>query len=52
MASPLLGPAGNVEFLLHAKLWLPGEETGGLPDEHSLDVGAAIRQGDAVRSKQ
>ncbi|MGH2740201.1 MAG: TlyA family RNA methyltransferase [Actinomycetota bacterium] len=41
MASPLKGPAGNVEFLLHGVL--------GGPDM-PLDVGAAIGEGSAMRA--
>lgn len=40
MASPLPGPAGNVEFLLHAT----AREDGG-----SLDIGSAIEEGKALR---
>jgi 23S rRNA (cytidine1920-2'-O)/16S rRNA (cytidine1409-2'-O)-methyltransferase len=35
IASPITGPAGNVEFLLHARAGSPGDG--------SLDVDAAVR---------
>jgi 23S rRNA (cytidine1920-2'-O)/16S rRNA (cytidine1409-2'-O)-methyltransferase len=41
MASPLLGPAGNAEFLVHAARGSASTE---------LDVDAAVREADALRS--
>lgn len=43
-ASPLLGPAGNVEFLLHLR-WTPGPVT--LPDE---PIRRAVAAGRAIRA--
>jgi 23S rRNA (cytidine1920-2'-O)/16S rRNA (cytidine1409-2'-O)-methyltransferase len=40
MASPLPGPAGNVEFFLHARVGAP---------EASLDLDAAVSEGTSVR---
>jgi 23S rRNA (cytidine1920-2'-O)/16S rRNA (cytidine1409-2'-O)-methyltransferase len=47
-ASPLLGPAGNVEFLLHAVRPGPPERSG-LPLEPML--GAAVAEGEDLRSR-
>jgi 23S rRNA (cytidine1920-2'-O)/16S rRNA (cytidine1409-2'-O)-methyltransferase len=46
IASPVVGPAGNVEFLMLAR-------DGGAPNETTteLDVEAAIAEGDAVRGR-
>jgi 23S rRNA (cytidine1920-2'-O)/16S rRNA (cytidine1409-2'-O)-methyltransferase len=41
MASPLTGPAGNVEFFLHARKGQPGE---------ALDLDAVLAQGREVRA--
>lgn len=52
MASPVVGPAGNVEFLLHARKTSadPDDEPGDEPgDEPDLD--AAIDEGEAVRAR-
>jgi 23S rRNA (cytidine1920-2'-O)/16S rRNA (cytidine1409-2'-O)-methyltransferase len=43
MASPLLGPAGNVEFFLHARV---GAEPA------TADLDAAVREGEALRPVQ
>ena len=40
MASPILGPAGNVEFLLHA---------GCADEDHTLDVDSAVAEGRGLR---
>jgi hypothetical protein len=40
MASPLPGPAGNVEFFLHARVGEAGRE---------VDLDAAVAEGAAVR---
>jgi 23S rRNA (cytidine1920-2'-O)/16S rRNA (cytidine1409-2'-O)-methyltransferase len=41
MASPLPGPAGNIEFLLHAG--------GGMPDDVVLDIDVALEEGSMLR---
>jgi 23S rRNA (cytidine1920-2'-O)/16S rRNA (cytidine1409-2'-O)-methyltransferase len=43
MASPLLGPAGNVEFFVHARKGDPGD---------ILDVGSAIDDGMEIRKRR
>jgi 23S rRNA (cytidine1920-2'-O)/16S rRNA (cytidine1409-2'-O)-methyltransferase len=48
MASPLLGPAGNVEFLLHAVRG-PGA-SGGAAFDLDGAIACAVREGEALRS--
>jgi 23S rRNA (cytidine1920-2'-O)/16S rRNA (cytidine1409-2'-O)-methyltransferase len=47
MASPLVGPAGNVEFLLHARGGRSGAEPGGGADDGSVEraIDRAIQEG-------
>ena len=47
MASPLLGPAGNVEFLLHARA-----ERGSAPSEETFgqEIRKAVQQGGELRA--
>ena len=51
IASPILGPAGNAEFLLHARTGAPDARSGDRPVDAGWDVDAAVRSASGLAAR-